>query len=212
MTDPVQECGAEAAAQSDMPRKIDYGHVLSKLQTFHARRKRLPSFSEIQALLGYQSKGGVWRLVRHLLKRGVLRQDGTGRLLPTPLFQGGIKLLGTVQAGFPSPAEEELADTLSLDEFLIRKRESTYLVKVTGDSMIEAGIMPGDLVIVERGREPQSGDVVIAQVDGAWTLKYFEKRGGRVLLRAANKKYGPISPREELSIGGVVIANVRKYR
>ena len=80
------------------------------------------------------------------------------------------------------------------------------------DSMIEAGIRPGDLVIVERGRNPKSGDVIIAQVDGEWTLKTFEKQNGKVVLRAANKKYPPITPKWELSIGGVVVANIRKYR
>ncbi len=78
--------------------------------------------------------------------------------------------------------------------------------------MIDAGIMPNDLVIVDRKKQPKSGDVVIAQVDGEWTMKYFEKKGSKVILRAANKKYPPISPKEELVIAGVVIANVRKYK
>ncbi len=151
-------------------------------------------------------------LTAHLVKRGILKRDLSGRLLPTPVLEGGIKLLGTVQAGFPSPAEEELVDTLSLDEFLIKNPQASYLVKVTGDSMIDAGIMPDDLVIVERGRQARHGDIVIAQVDGEWTMKYYEKRGTKTLLRAANKKYPPIEPKAELVIGGVVVANVRKYK
>jgi repressor LexA len=166
----------------------------------------------MQNLFGYSSKGGVSLLVEHLVKKGVVKRDATGRLVPTPHLEGGVRLVGSVQAGFPSPAEEELLDTLSLDEFLIRKPESTYLVKVTGDSMIDAGIMPGDLVLVERGREPRDGDVVIACVDGEWTMKYFEKRAGRIILRAANKKYPPLTPKQEFTLGGVVVANVRKYR
>ena len=75
-----------------------------------------------------------------------------------------------------------------------------------------AGIMPGDLVIVERGREAKQGDIVIAQVDGQWTMKYFEKLNGKVILKAANKKYPVIVPQRELVIGGVVVANVRKYK
>lgn len=121
-------------------------------------------------------------------------------------------MLGTVQAGFPSPAEEELIDTLSLDEFLIKNPQASYLVKVTGDSMIDAGIMQGDLVIVERGRQARHGDIVIAQVDGEWTMKYYEKKGPKIFLRAANKKYPLIEPKAELVIGGVVVANVRKYK
>ena len=195
-----------------MSKGIDFPEIISKLKAFYASRKRLPSFSELQSLLGYSSKGGVSLLITHLLKRGILKRDSKGKFVPTPMLEGGIKLLGTVQAGFPSPAEEELVDTLSLDEFLIKNPQASYLVKVSGDSMIDAGIMQGDLVIVERGRHPRHGDIVIAQVDGEWTMKYYEKHGAKVLLRAANKKYPPIEPKAELVVGGVVIANVRKYK
>ncbi len=129
-----------------------------------------------------------------------------------PVLERRLRVLGTIQAGFPSPAEEELIDTLSLDEYLIQRPESSYLVKVRGDSMIDAGILPGDLVIVERGRQPQNGDIVIAQVDGEWTMKYYEKQNGKVTLRAANKKYPPIEAKTQIVIGAVVIADVRKYR
>lgn len=195
-----------------MPKKIDFPGVISKLKDFYSHRKRLPSYAEIQSLLGYSSKGGVSVLMGHLLKRGILKRDANGKLSPTAVLEGGIKLLGTVQAGFPSPAEEELVDTLSLDEFLIKNPQASYLVKVSGDSMIDAGIMQGDLVIVERGRQPRHGDIVIAEVDGAWTMKYYEKHGTKVLLRAANKKYPLIEPKAELVVGGVVVANVRKYK
>lgn len=195
-----------------MAKKINFKSIVTKLKDFYGKRRRLPSFSEMQTLFGYRSKGGVSGLIPQLVKRGIVKRDSKGRLLPTAFLEDGLKLLGSIKAGFPSPAEEELLDTLSLDEFLVRKPESSYLVKVTGDSMIEAGIRPGDLVIVERGREPKVGDVVVAQVDGEWTLKTFSKRHGKVVLQAANKKYPPITPKMELVIGGVVIANVRKYR
>ncbi len=195
-----------------MPKRIDFPSIVSKLKQFHHKQKRLQSYSELQTLLGYRSKGGVSVLIPHLLKRGIIKKDSAGRLIPTSFLEGGLKVLGSVAAGFPSPAEEELVDTLSLDEYLIRNPQASYLVKVSGDSMIDAGIMPGDLVIVERGREAKHGDVVVAQVDGQWTMKYFEKVQGKVVLRAANKKYPPIQPKNELIIGGVVIANVRKYK
>jgi repressor LexA len=195
-----------------MPKRIDFPQVIAKLKDFYNHRKRLPSFSELQSLFKYSSKGGVSLLVGHLVKRGVLKRDAKGKLSPAAALEGGIKLLGTVQAGFPSPAEEELIDTLSLDEFLIKNPQASYLVKVSGDSMNDAGIMQGDLVIVERGRQPRHGDIVIAEVDGAWTMKYYEKRGAKIFLRAANKKYPLIEPKAELVIGGVVVANVRKYK
>lgn len=195
-----------------MPKQIDFDQAVSKLRGFYSKCQRLPSFSELGELLGYRSKSAVANLVLHLVRKNAVRKDACGRLLPTPLLKGGLRLLGAVQAGFPSPAEEELIDTLSLDEFLIRKPAASYLVKVTGDSMVEAGIMPGDLVIVERGKEAKHGDIVIAQVDGEWTMKYFEKQKGRVLLRAANRKYPVIEAKSELVVGGIVVANVRKYR
>ena len=194
-----------------MPKPINFLSITTKLKEFYLHHHRLPSFSEFQKLYGYRSKGGVSRLMGHLVKKGIVKRDKIGKLVPTPFLQGGIKVLGEVQAGFPSPAEEELVDIISLDQFLIRKPDASYLVKVTGDSMIDAGIHPGDLVIVERGCDPHSGDVVIAQVDGEWTLKYYYKRGKNVVLKAANAKYQPIQPKNELVIGGVVKACVRKY-
>ena len=121
-------------------------------------------------------------------------------------------MLGIVEAGFPSPAEESLADNISLDDLLIQNREASFLVKVSGDSMTGAGIMPGDMVIVDRGQVAKSGDIVIAEVDGQWTMKYLRKRGEIVILVPANPRYQPIRPKYELKITGVVTAVVRKYR
>ncbi len=171
----------------------------------------MPSFSEIGRLLGLKSKNSVSKLISRLEGMKALRRDSKGRLtaLSTAL---PLKVLGAVEAGFPSPAEEELVDTLSLDDLLIKNREATFLLKVSGDSMIEAGILPGDMVLVERGREARSGDIVIAEVDGKWTMKYLEKRGGSVTLRPANPKYGEIRPKTELKIAGVVTSVIRKYK
>ena len=194
-----------------MPKQIDFPEVISKLKDFYSIRKRLPSFAEIQSLLGYSSKGGVSVLMAHLLKRGVLKRDSKGKFVPSPILEGGIKLLGTVQAGFPSPAEEELVDTLSLDEFLIKNPQASYLVKVSGDSMIDAGIQEGDIVIAERKNEPKVGDIVIAEVDGGWTMKYFRKDGGKIYLEPANKAYKPIYPKEALHVAAIVKGVIRKY-
>lgn len=193
-----------------MPRTLDLKEAVRTLRAFYQRTRRAPSYDEIRELFHYRSKNAAFWLVKKLTEKGLISKDPDGCLRLDPLC--GIKLLGTVQAGFPSAAEEELVDTLSLDEFLIRHPEQSYLVKVTGDSMIDAGIQPGDLVIVERGRTPKDNDIVIAEVDGEWTMKYYEKTGSQVTLRAANKKYKPIIPRDELKIGGVIVAVIRKYR
>jgi len=115
-----------------------------------------------------------------------------------------------VEAGFPSPAEEELNDTISLDEYLIKNKEATYMLKIQGDSMVDAGILAGDMVLVERSTNANDGDIVIAEVDGEWTMKYFRKRGRKFWLEPANKKYKPIYP-EELRIAAVLRAVIRKY-
>ncbi len=184
---------------------------LEKIRKFYLKNNRMPSYSEVASLFGYRSKNAAYKLIGRLKELGLVYSDATGRLLPGAL-KNSIKLLGSVTAGFPSPAEEELQDTMSLDEYLINNPNSTYLLKVEGDSMLDAGIQPGDLVLVDKNVTPKSGDIVIAQIDNEWTLKYFEKKGRAVYLRAANKKYPLIRPREELIIGGVVVANVRKYK
>ena len=178
---------------------------------FHKKTGRMPSFSEIGEMTGLRSKNAVSKLVGKLEALNILERDRKGRLIPRSLVNS-VRVLGTVEAGFPSPAEEELVDTLSLDELLIRNREATFLLKVSGDSMTGAGIMPGDMVLVDKGRTAKSGDIVIAEVDGQWTMKYLRKRGGSVTLLPANPKYKPITPATELKIAGVVTAVVRKYK
>lgn len=193
-----------------MAQQTDLMAALSELKGFVREYKRPPSFLEIARLFRYKSKNAAFLLVDKLVKRGLLRKDRQGKIIFDAL--NGVRLLGSVQAGWPSPAEEELVDILSLDEYLITHPEQTYLVKVSGDSMIDAGIHEGDLVLVERGRSPKDGDIVVAQVDGEWTMKFYEKRGSAVRLIAANKKYAPIVPQRELVTGGVITAVIRKYK
>src|SRR5262245_29502681 len=185
-------------------------HHLQKIRAFYRSQKRMPSYSELMAVGGFRSKNAAYKLVERCVQRGWLEKDATGKLLPGRHFHD-LRVLGTVAAEFPSPAEEELADTVTLDELLIRNKEATYLLKVNGDSMNEAGILPGDYLIVERGARPRDGDIVIAEVDSQWTMKYFRKRGNKVFLEAANKNYQPIHPTAELKIAAVVRGVVRKY-
>jgi SOS regulatory protein LexA len=180
------------------------------IREFSTRRRRMPSYGEIMELAGFRSRHAVTRLVQRLVAEGVVTKDPQGKLIPAR-HNGEVPLLGLVEAGWPSPAEEELLDTMSLDQYLIGNREATYLLKVKGDSMLDAGIQPGDLVIVERTNAPRVGDIVIAEVDGEWTMKYLRKRGEQLYLTPANKKYRPIVPKEELKVVAVVKAVVRKY-
>ena len=181
------------------------------ISAFYHQNSRMPSFSEIGTMFRLSSKSSVHKVLGKLETIGVISKDRKGRLIPGTI-KSPVKVLGRVEAGFPSPAEEELADTISLDDLLIKNREATFLLKVSGDSMSGAGILPGDMVIVDKGQTPKSGDIVIAEVDGAWTMKYLRRRGESVTLLPANPNYKPIRPRNELKIAGVVTAVVRKYR
>lgn len=193
-----------------MGRKVNVEEKVQKLRQFLARERRMPGYLEMLDLFGYKSKHPVHCLLARLEQQGYIRKQH-GKIAPTGKLSGAIRLLGAVQAGFPSPAEEELIDTISLDEFLVERPEATFMLKVTGDSMLDAGICPGDMVLVEKGVTPKNNDIVIAEVDGEWTMKYFVKDGKGVRLEAANKRYPPFRPRQSLEIGGVVRTVIRKY-
>ena len=111
-----------------------------------------------------------------------------------------------VQAGFPSPADDYICDTLDLNEHLIPHREATFFVRAKGQSMIGANIHDGDLLVVDRSLNPTHRAVVIAVVDGEFTVKRLYKRGGRVRLLAENPDYAPIevADGQELQVWGVV--------
>jgi SOS regulatory protein LexA len=187
-----------------------YDQYKQKILSFYSTHKRMPVYREMMNLFGFKSKNAVYKLVQKLLDEGVIEKDSSGRLIPNKLV-GELPLLGTVKAGFPAPAEEQILDSMNLDDFLVKKKDATYLLEVDGDSMIDAHIAPGDLVIAERTNVARDGDIVIAEVDGEWTMKYFKQRLGRVWLEPANKNYKPIYPTEELRIAAVVKGVVRKY-
>lgn len=190
---------------------MDITHYVTRLKEFYRKEKRMPTSREFgEKILKTKSKRQADTFINLLVELGIVIKDHAGRLLATP-YINGIRELGTVEAGFPSMAEEELADTITLDEWLIQDQLSTYMLKVSGESMIEAGIQPGDTALVERGRNPKEGDIVIACVDGKWTIKYYEKENGKVVLVPANKKFPKIYPKEELRIEAVVTAVIRKY-
>lgn len=182
----------------------------NKIFSFYERYKRMPSYAEIMSLLGFKSKNSVYKLINKLVEAGVLDKDDTGKLIPNSLSQE-VKLLGLVEAGIPTVADETSLDSLNLDNFLIKNRDSSYLLEVKGDSMIEEGIKEGDLVIVEKRNDAKDGDIVIAEVDGGWTMKFFRKKGNTIFLEPANKNYKPIYPENDMKISAVVKGVIRKY-
>lgn len=118
----------------------------------------------------------------------------------------------SISAGFPSPADDDLEDRLDLNELLIKHPSATFFLRVSGNSMIDAGIHPNDILIVDRSLEPTNGRIVIASVNGELTVKRLIYEKNKVQLVAENKKYSPIDITEEVDfrIWGVVI-NVIHY-
>ncbi|MDB4983893.1 MAG: lexA [Patescibacteria group bacterium] len=188
---------------------------IQKLIAFHADNKRMPSYSEMAELFGFKSKNAVYRLVQKLLDAGTVAKDSMGRLIPTNMFSE-IPMLGSVKAGLPSATDEALIDdTVNLNDLLIQKRGETYLMTVDGDSMIDAHIADGDLVIAERTNTARDGQIVIANVDGEFTMKYLRrdaKNPNKIWLEPANKKFKNIYPENNLDIVAVVKGVVRKYK
>ena len=180
-----------------------------KIEDFYEGNKRMPSYSEMAKLFGFKSKNAVFKIVEKLQEAGLVAKDHLGRLIPTDTF-GEIPKLGLVKAGIPSDVEE-IFDTVNLDNFLIGNKSLTYMLEVDGDSMIDAHIEKGDTILVEKTNQAKDGDIVIAEVDGEFTMKYFRSAGARVWLEPANKNYKPIYPIESLNIIAKLKAVIRRY-
>jgi len=126
-----------------------------------------------------------------------------------------VHVLGcTLQAGFPSPAEDHAVKRLDLNEVLIKHPLSTYLMRVRGPSMREAGIDDGDVVLVDKAIKPAHGHVVVAVVDNEFTVKRLWKRGSNLKLQAANPTFPDIVPREgqTVEVWGVVTCAIKQMR
>ncbi len=181
--------------------------ILSPLKKFYRLNRRLPSYSEMLKIFGVPSKRTIYQYVQELVDEGFI-QKLKGKLAPTKRFFG-IPLLGNIQAGYPILAQQDKS-YLTLDEYFIEKPDNSFLLRVTGDSMINAGIFEGDLVVIEQKGDWGAEDVVLAEIDNQWTLKILKKVNGKAHLEAANPAYPAFYPKQELKIHGVVRAVLRK--
>jgi DNA polymerase V len=126
-----------------------------------------------------------------------------------------IPLFGhTVPAGFPSPADDYVEDRLDLNQLLVQNQSATFFLRVKGDSMVNAGIHDGDIIVVDRSVEPTDRSVVVAVIDGELTIKRLVKHNGVIELHAENPGYAPIRFKEgqELTIWGVVTSSVHTVK
>jgi len=183
---------------------------LAKLRDYYAEHSVIPSYATLMQLVGLRSKSPVAALVARLKLAGFLEATPDKRLRPgRRFFERAV--FDSVRAGFPSPAADMGHDALTIDQFLVARPSQTVLVRVKGDSMIDAGIHAGDIVIVEKRPTANIGDMVIAIIDNEFTLKYLDKDKSRFVLRPANHAYPVIRPTGDLEIFGVVVGQFRKY-
>ena len=146
-------------------------------------------------------------LVSHLAGQ-ILRPAKMAPIQLTPMYSHSIS------AGFPSPADDYIEDRLDLNELLVNNKAATFFLRVKGDSMINAGIHHGDIIVVDRSVQPAHRSIVVAVVDGELTVKRLISHGGMTELHAENPKYLPIRLQEgqELTIWGVVTSSVHQVK
>ncbi len=182
------------------------------LTTFWDEEGYVPSYQGLCTLWGLRSKNAAYKIVGSLIEEGYLLKK-EGKLVATDrLKEVGIPFYDdAVKAGFPAPIEEHFDERISLDGYLVDHPHDTICIRVHGDSMIGAGIISGDLVLVRKGVHIKDKDLIVAYVDQGYTLKHFRNSGGIIRLEAANPDYPTIYPEEDLTVVGKVCGIVRKY-
>lgn len=188
---------------------IDIEKAIKKLKKFYLKQKRSPSYQEIALMFGYASKNAAYKLIEKLIEANLIEKDSDGKIILKDLFS--IPHLGRIQAGYPTMNDAIHGERLNLYELLLNMPEQIFSLTVKGDSMIDAGINEGDIVLIDKDRRFEVGDIVAALVDNEWTIKYIERKDDEFCLVPANPEYPVIYPKENLAIGGIVISVIRKY-
>jgi len=184
---------------------------LSKLQNYYAKHHGFPSYARLCNVLGLAAKSAVNKVLLRLAEQGYLKRTVDEVWVPVESFFER-KLSDTpVVAGLPTFVSNVTADPFMIDQFLVNKPSKTILVPVQGDSMINAGINDGDVVVVEIGSTASTGDIVVAAINDEFTVKTLGKKRGEAILLPANDSYPVIQPEGSLEIIGVVVGLIRKY-
>lgn len=199
---------SEKAKLTDKQKK-----VLKFIYRSIRQQKLPPTIREIAEEFSFSSTGTVRDYLKALVSKGYIKitanKSRAIELVSDALFS--VPILGKVQAGLPSLAVEEIEGYLNLDSLMFSD-DSTFALRVRGDSMVEAGIMPDDLVLVKKQNVAQTGETIVALIEEEATVKNLGKKQGRYFLEPANPNYQPIPVDEHVSIIGKVISVVRKYR
>ncbi len=194
-----------------MSRTSDDAAYLARLQDYYAQWRSLPAYEPLQTVLGLASRAGIGKVLKRLRDAGFLEHTPDGRWTPTARFFARPLADTSVPAGSPVLATDS-GEEYAIDAWLVRQPSRTVIIPVTGDSMMEAGIHPGDRVVVERDTPARPGDVVVAIVDNEFTLKTLAVENGETVLQPANPAYPILRPGDRLQVFGVVVGLIRNYR
>lgn len=177
-----------------------------------------PTISEMAKALKVKSKNAVAKFLAGLEEKELIKRDGSARGIKVfdefgnEVVSGtrAVPILGTVPAGGPIVVEEHVEDWVNLPDTMLKGRRDVFLLKVRGDSMIGAGILEGDLVIVKPTKDVKSGDIVVALLHDEATVKRFIDVNGRKYLKPENPKYQNIYPSDEWTVQGKVVGVIRQ--
>ena len=190
--------------------------ILEFIQSEQREKGITPSTREIQHHFGFASQTSVMQYIATLERKGFLdRHARKARALITPVQKvriTDIPIYGQIPAGMATLTEQTMDGHVSLDSRSVNasKNGKTFALRVRGDSMIDAHILDGDIVILEDRKDVQNGDIVAALIDGETTLKRYVMEHGRPYLKAENPLYPNLVPARELRIQGVMVSLVRK--
>lgn len=188
-------------------RDIEY---LSKLRDYYAEHRVLPSFSGIARLVGLKSTSAVSAMVDRMKEAGVLESTPERRLQPGKAFFQR-EVVESAPPGAP-PLVGVAAGVVTIDDYLIELPSRTRVLTVDDDSMINAGLLPGDKVVFEKDAPARNGEIVVAMVEGNLFIRYLEHDGNGFYLKAGNENYPPIRTNGSPEIFGVVTGMFRRYR
>jgi repressor LexA len=192
--------------------------LVEYLRRYQREEGIIPSTREIQAHFGFASQTAAMGHLRALERKGTIKRlpnKARAVVFPDDLNRGevvDVPLYGCIPAGMPSDSQEEAESCISIDVSTlgVPRNARTFALRVRGDSMIDAHICNGDTVIMEF-RQPRSGDIVAALIDGETTLKRYVVRNNRPYLKAENPKYPDLIPARELVIQGVLVMLLRSH-
>jgi repressor LexA len=191
--------------------------VLHFIQREQREKGVTPSTREIQSHFRFASQTSVMQYIVALERKGFLqRHAGKARALITPIQKiriHDVPIYGQIPAGMATLTEQDVEGHVSLDRHWanVSKNHGTFALRVRGDSMIDAHVLDGDIVILEQSKDVHNGDIVAALIDGETTLKRYVVDRGRTYLKAENPRYPNLIPARELKIQGVMVSLVRKH-